>query len=138
GAVSVQYATSDGTAKAGTDYATTASTLNFADGQTTASFTVPILGDPKPDGSETVNLTLSSPSGGASLGAQSSAVLTIADLAGALQFSAASYSVAENAGTATITVSRTLGNGGAVSVQYATSDGTAKAGTDYTTTTSIL
>src|SRR5262249_42301788 len=44
---------------------------------------------------------------------------------GTLQFSNAAYSVNENAGTATITVTRTGGSDGAVSVNYATSDGTA-------------
>ena len=77
GAVSVQYATSDGTAKSGTDYTTTTGTLNFADGQTSTSFSVPILNDPAADGAETVNLTLSSPGGGAALGPQSTALLTL-------------------------------------------------------------
>lgn len=81
GAVSVHYATSDGTATAGTDYTTTSGTLVFADGQTTATFTVPILNDLTPDGSETLNLTLSAAAGGATLGAQSTAVLVINDVA---------------------------------------------------------
>ncbi len=79
GPVSVDYATSDGTATAGTDYTSTHGTLAFADGETTKTFTIPILGDPRPDGSETLNLTLSNPSLGASLGAQSTAALTIND-----------------------------------------------------------
>ena len=53
---------------------------------------------------------------------------------GTLQFSAASYSVNENQGTATITVTRTGGSTGSVSVNYATSNGTATAGSDYTAT----
>ena len=63
GAVSVNYATSDGTAKAGTNYTSTSGTLNFPDGQTTKTFTVPILDDPVPLGSETLNLSLSTPTG---------------------------------------------------------------------------
>ena len=51
---------------------------------------------------------------------------------GAIQFSAATYSVAENAGPATITVTRTGGSGGSISASYATSNGTATAGSDYT------
>ena len=51
-----------------------------------------------------------------------------------LHFSAASYSVVENQGTATITVTRTNGSTGSVSVNYATSNGTATAGSDYTAT----
>jgi hypothetical protein len=49
---------------------------------------------------------------------------------GTLQFSSATYSVAENVGggVATITVTRTGGSSGAASVQYATSNGTANGG----------
>src|SRR5206468_2784305 len=77
GAVSVNYATADGTAKAGTDYTATQGTLSFASGQNSATFTVPLLHDPKSDGPETINLTLSLTTGGAALGAQSTAVLTL-------------------------------------------------------------
>ena len=51
--------------------------------------------------------------------------------AGSLQFSQATYSVNEGAGSATITVSRTDGSDGAVSVNYAISNGTATSGNDY-------
>ena len=54
--------------------------------------------------------------------------------AGTLQFSAATYSVAENGGNATITVTRTGGSAGAVGVTFATSNGTATAPSDYTAT----
>ncbi|MBU0674252.1 MAG: DUF4347 domain-containing protein [Proteobacteria bacterium] len=57
---------------------------------------------------------------------------------GAVQFSSATYIVAENGGTATITVTRTGGTDGAVSVNYATTNGTATAGSDYTATTGTL
>ena len=57
---------------------------------------------------------------------------------GTLQFSAASYSVAENAGTASITVTRTGGSSGAVGVSYATSNGSATAGSDYTASSGTL
>lgn len=57
---------------------------------------------------------------------------------GTLQFSASGYSVSEGAGTATITVTRTGGSDGAIGVTYATSDGTATAGSDYTATTGNL
>ncbi|MEN8220849.1 MAG: Calx-beta domain-containing protein [Pseudomonadota bacterium] len=49
-----------------------------------------------------------------------------------IQFSSATYSVAENGGQATITVTRTGSSDGAVSVEYATSDDTATAPDDYT------
>jgi len=48
-----------------------------------------------------------------------------------VQFSSATYSVNENGGTATFTVSRTHGSNGAITVGYASSDDTATAGSDY-------
>jgi len=78
GAVSVDYATADGRATAGSDYVATRGTLNWADGDTASkTFTVPIIGDTILEADETVNLTLSNPTGGAALGTASSAVLTI-------------------------------------------------------------
>ncbi|HEX3100683.1 MAG TPA: choice-of-anchor Q domain-containing protein, partial [Pyrinomonadaceae bacterium] len=52
---------------------------------------------------------------------------------GILQFSSSTFSAPENVagGAATITVTRTNGTDGSVSIQYGTSDGTATAGTDY-------
>ena len=57
---------------------------------------------------------------------------------GFLQFSSSTYSVNENAGTVTLYVTRTNGNSGAASVAYAMSDGTATAGSDYTSASGTL
>jgi hypothetical protein len=57
---------------------------------------------------------------------------------GTLQFSNTTYSQSENGTSATITVTRTGGSSGAASVQYATSNGTATAGSDYTATSGTL
>ena len=57
---------------------------------------------------------------------------------GTIQFSAATYSVAENGGSATITVTRVGGTDGTAFVSYSTTSGTAVAGTDYTPTTGTL
>jgi hypothetical protein len=80
GLVSVNYATSDGTAKKPGDYTSTSGTLSWSDGDTASqTFDIPVIDDNVYEQSETVNLTLSSPLGGAKLGAQSTAVLTIID-----------------------------------------------------------
>ena len=140
--VTVNYATSDATAVAGTNYTTTSGTLTFAPGQTTNTFTVRIIdaGSNQPSNT-TFQVTLSSPSG-AILGSPSTANVTIAGAAasqpGDFQFSAATYSVDQSAGTITITVTRSNGSSGAVGVTYATSDGTAVNGTDYTMATAML
>ncbi|HWT02707.1 MAG TPA: Calx-beta domain-containing protein [Pyrinomonadaceae bacterium] len=50
---------------------------------------------------------------------------------GTLQFSSTLYTAGEGGGAAVVTVTRTGGSNGAVSVRYATSMGVAKAGVDY-------
>lgn len=142
GLVTVHYATSGGTATAGADYTATSGTLSFAGGETSKTFAVPILNDGSAEPSETINLALSSPTGGASVGTPSSAVLTILDNdppvpTGTVQFSAASYTVAESS-LATITVTRTVSTSGTVSVNYATSNGTATAGADYSSASGVV
>ncbi len=79
GSVTVNYATSNGTATAGSDYAAVSGTLTFAAGVTSQSFTVPITDDAAVESNETVNLTLSAVSGGAILGSPATATLTIVD-----------------------------------------------------------
>ncbi|MGH2689648.1 MAG: Calx-beta domain-containing protein, partial [Actinomycetota bacterium] len=80
GSVAVSYATSNGTAAAGSDYIARSGTLSWADGDSASkTFTVPITDDAAVEGNETVNLALSAPGGGATLGGPSAAVLTITD-----------------------------------------------------------
>ncbi len=55
-----------------------------------------------------------------------------------IQFSKTSYSVAEDAGTLSLTVLRLNDSSGAVTVDYATVDGTATAGLDYVATNGTL
>jgi hypothetical protein len=80
GTVSVQYATSDGLAAAGVDYTAASGTLTFTPGDTSETFTVPLLDDGQIEGTETVNLALSSPTAGATLvGEAAQAVMVIRD-----------------------------------------------------------
>ncbi|HPU47927.1 MAG TPA: Calx-beta domain-containing protein, partial [Syntrophomonadaceae bacterium] len=77
GKVRVQYSTSDGTAQAGTDYTPVSGVLEFANGESQKTFYVStndISGT-----SRTVNLILSNPDAWATLGDQTTAVLTIED-----------------------------------------------------------
>jgi hypothetical protein len=137
----VNYAMADGTAVNGVDYNASSGTLTFKTGVASQIFPVSII--PKAttthEGDRTVALSLSSPSGGF-LGTPSSATLTIVDPipAARIQFSTAIYSVGETHKTATITVTRSGPTSTALSVDYATSAGTAVAGTNYTSTSGTL
>ncbi len=61
--VSVDYATADGTAKAGEDYTAVSGTLRFAPGETERTVAVPILDDAIDEGKEKFRLRLSNPQG---------------------------------------------------------------------------
>src|SRR2546427_392758 len=106
------------------------------------TFTIPITNDTLDESDETVNLTLSDPTGGATLGTPDTAVLTIIDndSGGVLQFSSATYTVNEGvlSGKAVIKVTRSGGTASGVTVDYATSDGTATDGSDYIATSGTL
>jgi hypothetical protein len=83
--VTVHYATSDGTAQAGEDYTAKSGTITFKPADTTKTFTIPIKDDNSGTFTdETVNLSLTAPTGGAELGHDATAVLTIFHNDGAL------------------------------------------------------
>ena len=63
GTVTVDYATSDGTATADEDYTAASGTLTFAPSETEKTVTVAVLDDAHDEGSETLTLTLSNVSG---------------------------------------------------------------------------
>ena len=140
GSVAVHYATSDGTAHAGTDYTTTAGNLTFAPAKTLRTITIPILNDTQNEPDETFDVVLSTPTGGATLGPTTTTTVTIPrnDPAGQFQFSAATASVNEGDGSVTLTVTRTFGSDASAGVHYATIASTANDGTDFTTTVGDL
>jgi hypothetical protein len=127
--VTVDFAVSNGTAAAGTNFAPTSGTLTFGAGQVSRTFAVPILDDGVPTGNLTATLTLANPSFGATLGLRSTATLAILDNASAVQFSAPLFSITE-AGVAVLRVERSgpIGLPGIATVHFATADGSANAG----------
>jgi len=140
GLVTVDYATSDITAVAGADYNNTFGTLTFPNNDATnKTFVIPITNDIFQEDDEDIRLTLSNPTGGATLGTPSTATLTIVDDDIArLALSSAAYAVNENGDLVSITVTRTGRSSGVVSVDYATSDGSATDGADYIATTGTI
>jgi hypothetical protein len=135
--VSVSYATANLSAEAGLDYLSATGRLDFLPGVVTQFVTATVLSDGLQEGAKTFLLNLSSPS--QALLGDSSGVGTIYDGAqGILQFSAASYSGAESASAVTITVTRTGGALGTVSVPFSAVAGTAIANDDFTPTNGVL
>lgn len=68
GSVTVDYATSDGTATAGADYETAMGTLQFADGETAIPVDITVIDNPDVNDTRDFDVALSNPTGGAELG----------------------------------------------------------------------
>jgi hypothetical protein len=137
--ISVAYTTADGTAVAGQDYAAASGTLTLAAGSTSQPLSVAVIGDLLDEADETFTLTLSSPVN-ATL-ADGQGIGTIVDNDPQPSVSVGDCAVLEgNAGTVpcTFTVSLSAPSSFTVNVSYATADGTATAGSDYTVTSGTL
>jgi hypothetical protein len=131
----VSYSTADGTATtADADYTAVGTTaVTFPSGTATQAVSVTTTSDPKYENSETLALNLSSPTNGATLGT-SSATGTINNDDVAPSF--VIDNVAQNEG---VLMTFTISKGGNTntafshSISWATANGTAEAGLDYTT-----
>jgi len=123
GPVSVNFATSDGTATSGIDYIGASGVLNFADGQGSANITIQIVNQKIVTTNRTFNLELSGPSPGSFLVAPSNAVVTITNVLSGISFSSLNYSVSKCSGPAAITVTRSGATNASVSIEFATTLG---------------
>jgi uncharacterized repeat protein (TIGR01451 family)/uncharacterized delta-60 repeat protein len=138
GIVSVRFGTTNGTALAGVHYVATNGSLVFADGEMSKSFTIPIINDNLVQGPRVLTVGLSSPLGGATISGTNVAPVTILDDDVGIGFSSPVYAVGEGAGSVTLSVLRQNGSNGVFTIDYATTNGTALAGSDYTSTTGRL
>jgi hypothetical protein len=134
--VTVTVATSDGTATAGSDYtalAPTTLTWNAGDALT-KTVNVAVLGDTRPEGSETFHANLSTPTN-ATL-ADATGLGTIADEEGPVTFYVNDTSKVEGSSgttpmTFTVTASPAPAAGQTVTVKVKSTAGTATAGSDF-------
>ncbi len=143
GEVQVSYSSADGTALAGTDYTATSGALEWAANDSQPkTISVPISTSIPFVGNKQFTVTLNDPTDGATIASPSSATVTISGAAsapvGSLLLSESIYQVIQSAGAVTVTVNRTGGTAGAVSVAYATANGTAVAGTEFTAVSGTL
>jgi hypothetical protein len=138
--VSIDYATADGTAIAGSDYTATSGTLTFNPGQTSKPVPVTITDNALAEDDETFTLNLLNATGGIAI-AEPTGTATIQNDDPDPTVSVAAASVIEgDLGTTTLTLPVTLSgpSGHEIDVDYATSDGTAAAGSDYTARSGTL
>ena len=137
---SVNYTTStgSGTATPGTDYTATSGTLTFPAGSTTSlPITVPTLPDSVVESPETVLVTLSSPTGGATI-TTSQGSGTINDVSPPPSFAISNATAVSEGSPLTFTVTKTGTTASNYAVNYTTGGGTATSGTDYTATSGTL
>jgi hypothetical protein len=134
---SVDYATVNGSATAPGDYAATSGTATvdggLLGGDVTTNVTVDVKGDTTPERDETFQLVLGNPSSGTISDGSGQATIVNDDRP---HLSVSNPAVNEKDGAAVFTVS--LDGAGSVSVHYATADGSAFAGSDYTSKSGTL
>jgi glucose/arabinose dehydrogenase len=133
GTIVVEYQTSAGSATSGVDYTGVdggTASISLGDGITTGSFPIRITDDTTVEVNEEFGVGIQS----TNLGAPRTGLITIVDNDGATRFflSDSSFNVIENEGTVEITVVRAGPNNRSSRVNYTTSNGTARAGQDYT------
>ena len=134
-AVTVEYATADGTAAAGSDYESTSGSLTITAGSLSGTIVVPILDDAVPELAETFLITLRDAVNATISDDEATGTITDNDTP---NLSIEDITVAEDAGSARFTVMLDQTGMDAVTVEYATADGTATAGSDYTSTSGTL
>ena len=136
-AVTVDYATVDGTATNGVEFTAASGTLSFGAGETNKTILLTILNNGYVEGTKDFQFVLSHPTN-AVLGTRSNTTVFISDNDVGVQFIFDTYSVAEDAGAVLLGVVR--GDDGVlpVTVDFATSDLTATDGLDYTSTNNTL
>ena len=140
-AVSVDYATTDGSATAPEHYTAATGTLNWAEGNADPmEFDVALIDNdtPNADRTFTVQLSNAQPADGVTIVEPESATVTIEDDEDLIAFESATASVTEGVAQVTLTVVRSGSGDGAVSIDLATADESALAPGDYTATTATL
>ncbi|SOD74837.1 Calx-beta domain-containing protein [Jatrophihabitans sp. GAS493] len=135
-ALTMSYATSNSSAIAGTDYTATSGTATIAAGATSTTVTVPVLGNQIPTGDPFFYLNISNNSAGTLTNSYNKGVI---EAAAASQQSPwlsvnTSSAILPSTGSATMNYTVTLSpaSGSTATVQYATFNNSAVAGTDYT------
>ena len=138
--LTVNYSTVNSTATGFSDYIPASGTLTFAPGETVKTVRVQVTDDFDTEGPEVFTMNLSTPSANATI-ARKSATATIVDNdapSGTPRVSIGDLVVDEAAGTANFVITFDRPSASVVSINYATQDGTALAGSDYVAASGTL
>ena len=142
GPVTVAYSTADGTATSGSDYVAASGTLTFAAGETSKTIEVKVKSDKVAESNETLTIRLANADGATIADGSATGTVTNDDAAATLPaLSVGDVSMREgDSGTAELMFIVTLDKAatGPVTVNYATANGTATAGSDYAALTGTL
>ncbi len=138
GIVSVAYTTTVGTAVPGVNYVTTTGTLTFGDTVNSGTIIIPLVDNSLAQGTVDFSVTLSNPNGGASLLSPTTCAVAITDNDTGIAFAAATNRAPEDAGFVNVIVQRLYNFTPISSVNYATVNGTAVAGINYSNTFGTL
>lgn len=130
GTASVTISSLDGTAKAPADYPAVLDLLQWGSGETTKTLEIPVVDDGAREPNETFTLKLSNPDDTTFLSANAIATVLIVDSPGKASFDRGDYRVSEGK-TAEVTVLRSQGSSGPLTVGWSAGAGTAGA-TDFT------
>ena len=137
GGFTIQFATANGTATAGTDYTATTGTLTFTGtANEVRTISVPVANDAVFESNETLRINFSNISNSA-VTFDTPVTGTITDNDSA-QLSVVNVVMAEATTTAKFNVKLSAAVQGGLTIKFATANGTAASGTDYTTTTGTL
>ncbi|WP_298235611.1 Calx-beta domain-containing protein [uncultured Azohydromonas sp.] len=135
--VSVNYSNSNVTASNGSDYVALSNTLVFAPGETTKVVVIPVLDDAVQEKAELLRLNLSSAVNGVIVDEEAFGTIHDNDAAsGTPVLRVADGVVDESEGSVTFTLTLDRPSTSNVSVNVATANGTALAGSDYSALTS--
>jgi hypothetical protein len=139
GQISVNFSTLAGTALPGINYITASNgTVTFANGQTSANVPVQLVNNPVPQGTVSLSVVLSNPTGGSTLNVPTNASLTILNTNVGFAFLNTTNYFRETNGPVSVLIQRVGGAGGSVQVNYSTAPGTALPGVNYTAVSGTL
>jgi subtilisin family serine protease len=136
--VTVNYATANGSASAGSDYTSTNGTLTFSAGQTSKTISVTVQGDTSDESDESLFVNLSAPVNASIVDGSGMITIVNDDSPPPIIVSVTDANAFENQKRISFLISLSAAGTSAVTVSYATNNGLALGGFDYASQNNLL